>query len=43
VLQRTPQLIPSQVEEPFEGVPQALHELPQLAVLLLLRHCPPQA
>jgi hypothetical protein len=36
VLQPTPQEVPSQVAEPLLGIGQAVHELPQVAVLLLL-------
>jgi hypothetical protein len=37
-LQTTPQLVPSQVAAPLDGTVHGVHELPQLAVVVLLAH-----
>jgi hypothetical protein len=38
----TPHDVPSHVAVPFVGTAQAVHELPQVATLLLDTHSPPQ-
>lgn len=38
-----PQLVPSHVALPLAGIGQAVHELPQVATLLLGTHAPEQA
>jgi hypothetical protein len=41
-LHATPQAVPSQVAAPLAGTAHAVHELPQLPVLVLDRHWLPQ-
>ena len=40
-MQLTPQLLPSQVATPLAGAGQAVQEVPQLLVLVFVRHAVP--